>query len=108
MRNNNTNLGINIKALRKDRGLSLDKLAKAAHSSKSYIWEIENKPDLMPSVYKIQLIAIALQTTVDHLLTGESNSFQRGYCAAIYDAKVCMEEWHISKSQESDDEKPTS
>ena len=35
--------GEKIRALRKEKKLTLDQLAEKAQSSKSYIWELENK-----------------------------------------------------------------
>lgn len=42
-------LGIKINELRRARGLTLDQLAQASGSSKSYMWEIENKDVARPS-----------------------------------------------------------
>ena len=36
-------LGTKINELRRERGLTLEQLAQATDSSKSYMWEIENK-----------------------------------------------------------------
>jgi transcriptional regulator with XRE-family HTH domain len=36
-------VGDRIRALRKDRGLTLDALADLAGMTKSYLWELENK-----------------------------------------------------------------
>jgi DNA-binding XRE family transcriptional regulator len=38
-------LGDKIRALRKEKKLSLEQLAELTDSSKSYIWELENKDD---------------------------------------------------------------
>ncbi len=42
-------LGEKIRALRKQKKLSLEQLAELTDSSKSYIWELENKDDPKPS-----------------------------------------------------------
>ncbi|MER8798298.1 helix-turn-helix domain-containing protein [Mesorhizobium sp. M0984] len=64
-----TPLGEKIRTLRKQKGFTLDRLAELAESSKSYIWELENKDPPRPSADKISKIAIALDVTPDYLLT---------------------------------------
>ncbi|WP_254368257.1 helix-turn-helix domain-containing protein [Paracoccus sp. Z118] len=61
-------MGELIRALRKERRLTLDGLAQASGSSKSYIWELENKAPPRPSAEKLSQIAAALGTTVDVLI----------------------------------------
>ena len=61
-------LGQKIRALRKEKGLTLEELAKQADSSKGYIWELENKEKGRPSATKIELIAKVLDTTPQYLL----------------------------------------
>ena len=63
-----TPLGEKIRNLRKDKGLTLDKLAELSSSSKSYIWELENKNPPRPSADKIAKIATVLGVTADYLL----------------------------------------
>lgn len=60
--------GARIKELRTQKGLTLDELAKLTGSSKSYIWELENKNPPRPSAEKLSAIAKALETTVDYLI----------------------------------------
>jgi transcriptional regulator with XRE-family HTH domain len=62
-------LGDKIRALRKERKLSLERLAELTESSKSYIWELENKDDPKPSAEKIGKIASVLEVTTEFLLT---------------------------------------
>lgn len=64
-----TPLGEKIRALRNKKGLTLEKLAELADSSKSYIWELENKNPPRPSGEKIAKIAAVLGVTSDYLLT---------------------------------------
>lgn len=79
--------GDRIKALRTERGLTLEQLAQATGSSKSYIWELENKNPPRPSAEKLSAIATALDVTVDYLLgadeqtldTAEDKAFFRQY-----------------------------
>lgn len=62
-------LGEKIRRFRKERGLTLDALAEASDSSKSYIWELENSDNpSRPSAEKLQKIAEALGQTVEFLI----------------------------------------
>lgn len=61
-------MGDRIRRLRKGKGYTLDELAREAGSSKSYIWELENKNPPRPSAEKLSKIAEALDTTVDALI----------------------------------------
>lgn len=63
-----TALGEKIRRLRKEKGYSLDKLAELSESSKSYIWELENKNPPRPSADKLAKIAHQLDTTIEYLL----------------------------------------
>ena len=69
-----TPLGERIREIRIRKGLTLEKLAEKVSSSKSYIWEIENKDVARPSAEKLRLIALALDTTTDYLLAAEDVS----------------------------------
>jgi transcriptional regulator with XRE-family HTH domain len=62
-------LGDKIHALRKQKKLSLEQLAELTDSSKSYIWELENKDDPKPSADKITRLAAVLEVTTEFLLT---------------------------------------
>jgi transcriptional regulator with XRE-family HTH domain len=64
-----TALGEKIRALRQRKGYTLDKLAELSESSKSYIWELENKNPPRPSAEKVAKIAVALGVTADYLIT---------------------------------------
>lgn len=66
-----TPTGEKIRELRKKKGFTLDKLAELSESSKSYIWELENKDPPRPSADKIAKIAVALGVTPDYLITDE-------------------------------------
>jgi transcriptional regulator with XRE-family HTH domain len=67
-----TPLGEKIRDLRKSKGYTLDKLAELTESSKSYIWELENKNPPRPSAEKIAKIAAALKVTTDYLIDDSS------------------------------------
>ena len=60
--------GEKIRQLRKKHGLTLDQLAEKTGSSKSYIWELENKDPPRPSAEKIGKIAGALGVTSDYIM----------------------------------------
>jgi transcriptional regulator with XRE-family HTH domain len=61
-------LGEKIHRLRKQKGYTLEKLGELTESSKSYIWELENKNPPRPSADKIARIAAVLGVTVDYLV----------------------------------------
>jgi transcriptional regulator with XRE-family HTH domain len=64
-----TPLGKKIRDLRKQKGYTLEKLAELTDSSKSYIWELENKNPPRPSAEKVAKIAVALGVTADYLVS---------------------------------------
>jgi transcriptional regulator with XRE-family HTH domain len=63
-----TVFGTKLKNLRLGKALSLDKLALLTSSSKSYLWELENRDVPLPSGDKLNALAKALETTVDALM----------------------------------------
>ena len=67
-------LGDKMRTLRKQKRLSLEQLAELTDSSKSYIWELENKDVPKPSADKIGRIAAVLDVTSDYLLSTETSS----------------------------------
>lgn len=78
--------GEKIRELRKKAGLTLDQLAERTGSSKSYVWELENKNPPRPSAEKIDRIAKVLGVTADYLMdsgadlaTAEDEAFFRKY-----------------------------
>ena len=66
-----TPVGERIRQQRLKKGLTLEQLAREIGSSKSYMWELENKDVARPSAEKLQAIARALGTTMDYLLAAE-------------------------------------
>lgn len=68
-----TALGSKIKELRSSKGYTLEKLAELTNSSKSYIWELENKHPPRPSAEKVSKIAEQLGVTIEYLLDNEEN-----------------------------------
>jgi transcriptional regulator with XRE-family HTH domain len=67
-------IGEKIRDLRKKKGYTLEKLAELTESSKSYIWELENKNSPRPSADKIAKIASALSVTSDYLVDEEETT----------------------------------
>ena len=63
-----SSLGRKVNSLRRSKGLTLEELAQATGSSKSYMWEIENKPVARPSAEKLTRIAEVLEVTPEFLL----------------------------------------
>lgn len=63
-----SSLGQKVKNLRRAKGMTLDQLAHATGSSKSYMWEIENKPVARPSAEKLARIAEVLGVTTEYLM----------------------------------------
>ena len=63
-----TRLGEKLNALRKQQGLTLDKLADAAGMSKSYLWELENRDSQRPSAEKLTALADVLGVTVAYFI----------------------------------------
>lgn len=66
--------GSRIKELRTEKKMTLDQLAEATKSSKSYIWELENKNPPRPSAEKLSAIAKALGVTVDYLFGADEQT----------------------------------
>lgn len=67
-------LGEKIRKLRKQKRYTLEKLAELSDSSKSYIWEIENKNLPRSSAEKIAKIASALGVTSDYLVDEDEST----------------------------------
>jgi len=63
-------IGEKIRYLRNEKGLSLDQLAQMTDSSKSYLWELENKEQANPSLEKLNRLAFALGVTSEFLVSG--------------------------------------
>lgn len=81
-------VGEQIRKLRLDKKLTLDKLAEDAGLSKSYLWELENKNPPRPSAEKLAGLAKALGVTVDYFMgtdteqnleTAQDRAFFREY-----------------------------
>lgn len=57
-----------LQRLRTREGLTLEELADKIGSTKSYVWELENKPNIRPSAELVYKVAKALNTTVGVLM----------------------------------------
>ncbi|SER57878.1 Transcriptional regulator, contains XRE-family HTH domain [Nitrosomonas sp. Nm51] len=68
-------LGEKIRTERKKLKLTLEQLAEKTDSSKSYIWELENRPSIKPSAEKISKIAEVLGVSVEYLMNDEKKDF---------------------------------
>ena len=64
--------GDRLQRLRTEAGLTLEGLAANIGSTKSYVWELENKPNIRPSADLVYKLSKALGTTVGVLL-GEAD-----------------------------------
>lgn len=71
----NETFGERLQRLRSSKGLTLEELADAISSTKSYVWELENKPNIRPSAELVYKLAKALKTTVG-VLMGEPEPAQ--------------------------------
>jgi transcriptional regulator with XRE-family HTH domain len=69
-----TTLGEKIRKIRRKKGYTLEKLGELTESSKSYIWELENKNPPRPSADKIAKIAAALGVTSDYLVDSREST----------------------------------
>lgn len=81
-------LGNKLNKLRKEKGFTLESLAKAANVSKSYLWELENREVNNPSAQRLAAIADQLGVTADFFLDDDTShpeekhlddAFFRGY-----------------------------
>lgn len=61
-------LGGKIRKHREAQGLTLEQLAEKIGTTKSYIWELENKPIARPSADKVFKLAEALAVTAEYLM----------------------------------------
>ncbi|TWI64379.1 helix-turn-helix protein [Pseudoduganella lurida] len=83
-----TQLGEKLRALRKERKLTLEQLAAQAKLSKSYLWELENRESQRPSAEKLTALGDVLGVTTAYFLEEDvrapeekhlDEAFFRGY-----------------------------
>lgn len=60
-----------IKDLRIKKGWTLETLAKMSNTHKSYIWDLENKPNKKLDIEKLTAVAKALSVTPSYLVATE-------------------------------------
>ena len=65
---------INLKKIRKEKGLTLKQLSMNTGISKSYLSDLENLYRINPSYKKVIEITKVLNTTIDKLEKGEEDS----------------------------------
>ena len=91
-----TSLGAKLKHHRQEKGYSLDKLAELTESSKSYLWELENRESQRPSAEKLTALGDALGVSASYFLEEDTRApeerhldeaFFRGYQKLDADAK---------------------
>jgi len=83
-----TLLGDKIRSERKKLKLTLDELAKKTDSSKSYIWELENRPVVRPSADKISKIAGVFGVTVEFLLDDDKQELTESDANQVFFRRV--------------------
>jgi transcriptional regulator with XRE-family HTH domain len=83
-----TRLGEKLRELRKERQLTLEKLAERAGLSKSYLWELENRESQRPSAEKLTALADVLGVAATYFIEEDirapeerhlDEAFFRGY-----------------------------
>lgn len=92
-----TGLGEKLRALRKKKGFTLDKLAEQAKLSKSYLWELENRESQRPSAEKLTALGDALGVSASYFIEDDvrepeerhrDEAFYRQYQKLDSDAKA--------------------
>lgn len=71
-----TRLGEKLRALRKERELTLEQLAERAGLSKSYLWELENRESQRPSAEKLTALADVLGVSASYFIEDDSRAPQ--------------------------------
>lgn len=69
-------LGSKINKHRKEKKLTLERLAQLSGISKSYLWELENKASKSPSAEILERIANNLGVTTSYLLNDTSSELK--------------------------------
>ncbi|WP_178118307.1 helix-turn-helix domain-containing protein [Pseudomonas sp. SJZ080] len=81
-----------IAARRRELGISLDRLAELTESSKSYLWELENRDKPNPSLDKVNKIALALNITTEMLLGSSTENPEAETDSAFFRKYQALEE----------------
>lgn len=64
-------MGIRIKEIREERGLTQEELANKANVSRATLSEIENNPQKKPTIRTLEKLASALGVTLDRIFYPE-------------------------------------
>lgn len=83
-----TAIGEKIRSQRKRLKLTLDQLAEKTGSSKSYIWELENRPVVRPSAEKIARLAEVFGLTVEFLLDDGKQDFSESDANQVFFRRI--------------------
>ncbi len=96
-----TQFGDRLRQFRQAQGLSLDDLASATGISRAYLWKLERKPDVNPSLDRLQKLADALGTSVGDLAgeTPQEATKTRGVPLSL---KHCQDKYKLSEQDVSD------
>ncbi|MCT2534459.1 helix-turn-helix domain-containing protein [Aquibacillus koreensis] len=86
-------IGERIRLLRREKGLSITKLASLAGISKSYLSYIERNIQKNPSLQVLSKIAITLDTTIEYLLGEQQEMYTTSYMKQ--DSNMIDEEWEV-------------
>lgn len=101
--------GERLKSLRKKRGFTLQSLADKVGSTKSYIWELENKPSANPKADLVGKLAKELKVTIDYLVGTEDESDEESVFFREYTQLSAPNKKQLSKfmrllTEEEDDD----
>lgn len=83
-----TRLGEKLHELRKQRGLTLEKLAELAGLSKSYLWELENRESQRPSAEKLTALADALGVAAAYFLEEDVRAPEERHLDEAFSAAI--------------------
>lgn len=76
-----------LQQLRAAKGLKLEQLANRVGSTKSYIWELENKEAIRPSADLVNRLAKELESTVEYLMGAEASDNDQVFFREYKDLK---------------------
>jgi len=73
-----------IRTLRKAKKMTLEQLAEASDTAKSYIWELENRDNPKVSAEKVAKIAAVLGVTTDFLIGNDTENLAQAEDKAFF------------------------
>jgi transcriptional regulator with XRE-family HTH domain len=88
--------GDRLRRYRIAKGLSLDELAASTGLSKAYLWKLEKKPDVNPSVDVAQKLAVAVGTTLAELISASLEGEPHGVARIPPSLLVCKEHYKLN------------